>query len=583
MKQQIADYLSSALKQLCDRGDLPAAVLEEEIRVSVSRQPALGDFSCNLAMRLAKSLGRPPREIAQLVLDELPANQLIREFNIAGAGFMNFFVNRDASLSVIARILEQGSHYGKAAASGQSYQVEFVSANPTGPLHVGHGRGAAYGDCIARLLETAGHRVEREYYVNDAGRQMDILALSIWLRYLALCGQELFLPGKSYQGDYINRYATELRSRFVDALLLPVDQLRLDLPAETDQNGDQLLDLLISRMKLSLGADLYQEICHTGRDGILADIKSELCDFGIDFDRWFFESSLSDSAASEIIERLGNSGHTEERDGALWFLSSRFGDRKDRVLRRSNGQLTYFATDIAYHWNKLERGFDRVIDVWGADHHGYIERIKAALKALEIDPNRLEIRLVQLVSLRRGDRQIQMSTRKGEFVTLKELRDKVGDDAARFFYIFRRADQPTDFDIELAVAKNRDNPVYNLQYAHARLSGVLRQLREQDLSWERQIGLQALHLLDDKEVSELLMLLSSYPDTVRQAAASYAPWQVVNLLRELASSFHFWYDSYRILIDAPELRNARLCLAMAVREVLRNGLGILGINAPETM
>ena len=585
MKDHIAECLKEALQTLLRQGALPAETTVAEVRVERSRQPSLGDYSSNLALRLARGSGCSAPELAQQLLEAMPPSPHLRDGSVAGPGFLNFFVRTETRLAVIGEVLTAGEAYGRAEdSSGESIQVEFVSANPTGPLHVGHGRGAAYGDCVARLLEAAGHRVQREYYVNDAGRQMDILSLSLWLRYIQHCGDELPLPDGAYQGEYLSIHARSLLEAHGEHFRHHAATIGKVLAAKpADDSADQHLDSLIAELKRALGEEDYRLLANFGRDRILDDIRDELKDFGIEFDRWFAESSLAGEPTEQAIARLQAGGHTEQRDGALWFLSSRFGDRQDRVLRRSNGQLTYFASDVAYHFDKFQRGFDRVIDIWGADHHGYIERVRASIAALDLPPERLEVKLVQLVRLMRGSEPVQMSTRSGEFVTLRALRDEVGKDAARFFYIMRRVDQDTDFDLELALAQNRDNPVYHLQYAHARTSGVLRQLEENGLRWERDQGLAALEQLSGEQTEALAMRLGQYPDTVHSAAAERAPHLLANYLRELAAAFHPWYDQHRILVEDTALRDARLCLVMAVRQVLRNGLGLLGLSAPDRM
>lgn len=464
--------------------------------------------------------------------------------------------------------------------------VEFVSANPTGPLHVGHGRGAAYGAALANLLDVAGYRVHREYYVNDAGRQMDILATSIWLRYLELCGETLTFPANGYQGDYIWDIAANLHREHAGALQHPVSEVFKNLPLDADQGGDkeEYIDAVIAGCKQLLGEIAYRHVFHEGVEVILADIRRDLEQFGVVYDHWFSETSLTvpQNFVQKAIEQLRSRGHLYEQDGALWFRSTAFGDEKDRVIVRENGQVTYFASDIAYHLNKLERGFDLLINIWGADHHGYISRVKAAIAALGADPNCLTVLLVQFATLYRGQERLQMSTRSGEFVTLRELREDVGRDAARFFYVQRKSEQHLNFDLELAKSQSLDNPVYYIQYAHARTSSVLRRLAESQFVWTH--SSVTLQRLDTPQEQALIVSLSSYPEVIESAACAYEPHQLTYYLRDVAQHFHTCYDAHKILVeDDEELRNARLSLLVTTQQVLRNGLTIIGVSAPEVM
>ena len=464
-------------------------------------------------------------------------------------------------------------------------QVEFVSANPTGPLHVGHGRGAAYGDAVAKLLEATGWSVEREYYVNDAGRQMDILAVSVWLRYLELCGEPADFPEKGYQGDYVYDIAADLHRADGEAHRRPWSEVVAGLPPDGEgEAGERHMDALIGRARELLGPESWRRVHHIGREVILDLIRRDLEAFRVRYDRWFSARSLVASGAVErAIERLRAAGHAYEKDGALWFRASAFGDEKDRVLVRENGQPTYFASDVAYHLDKIERGFERLIDVWGADHHGYVPRLRAALAALGHDPDRLEVRLVQFAVLYRGGEKVQMSTRSGEFVTLRELREEVGTDAARFFYVLRSAEQHLDFDLDLAKSQSAENPVYYVQYAHARVCSVMRQLAERGLEHDRSRGLAALDRLAEPQELRLVRTLARWPEVVEAAAAARAPHQVAHYLRELANDFHVCYSAVPFLVEEPALRDARLALILAVRQTIANGLGLLGVSAPESM
>lgn len=585
MKQQIAQLLESALQTLQAQGTLPADIVPD-IQVENTRDKSHGDFATNLALMLAKPAKSNPRALAQQLCDALPASNAIDKTEIAGPGFINFFVNDSAIYSVIGDVLEAGEEFGRQSIdTANRVQVEFVSANPTGPLHVGHGRGAAYGATVADLLQAAGVNVEREYYVNDAGRQMNILAASVWLRYLEHQGATLAFPANGYQGEYIRDIAADLASRCGDRLVRTIDEVFADIPADEPAGGDKELhiDALIERAQTLLGND-YMQVFNAGLDAILADIREDLGEFGVDYQCWFSERSLTSSGdVDQALERLQQSGHLYEQDGNIWFRSTDYGDDKDRVVKRANGQTTYFASDIAYHMNKFERGFDKVINVWGADHHGYITRVKAAISALGYDPERLVVKLVQFAILYRGGERVQMSTRSGSFVTLRELRDEVGNDACRFFYVTRKADQHMDFDLDLAKSESKDNPVYYIQYAHARVCSVLRKLESEGMHWDQAAGLNALSRLDTEAERDLVTALSKYPETLQNAAHNFEPHVLANYLRELASDFHTYYNGHKMLIDDAELRNARITLSVAVRQVLANGLELLGVSAPEQM
>ena len=585
MKQQIAQLLESALQTLKEQDVIPADI-SPSIQVENTRDKAHGDFATNLAMMLAKPAKTNPRALAQQLCDALPESNVIDKTEIAGPGFINFFINDSAIYSVIGDVLEAGNEFGRQSVdTANRVQVEFVSANPTGPLHVGHGRGAAYGATVADLLQAAGVNVEREYYVNDAGRQMNILAASVWLRYLENQGATLTFPANGYQGEYIKDIAADLASRCGDSLVRTIDEVFADIPADEPAGGDKELhiDALIERAQALLGDD-YMQVFNAGLESILADIREDLGEFGVEYQCWFSERSLTSSGdVDQALERLQQSGHLYEKEGNLWFRSTDYGDDKDRVVKRANGQTTYFASDIAYHMNKFERGFDKVINVWGADHHGYITRVKAAISALGYDPERLVVKLVQFAILYRGGERVQMSTRSGSFVTLRELRDEVGNDACRFFYVTRKADQHMDFDLDLAKSESKDNPVYYIQYAHARVCSVLRKLESEGMSWDKAAGLAALERLDNEAERDLVTALGKYPETLQNSAHNFEPHVLANYLRDLASDFHTYYNGHKMLIDDAQLRNARITLSVAVRQVLANGLQLLGVSAPEQM
>ena len=586
MKTQIEALLKQALDALPE--DLvPTEARAVSIEVENTRDVSHGDFASNLAMRLAKTARQNPRKLAAALVGSLPRNAAIDKVEIAGAGFINFFVSQGAYHAEIEQVLEQGAAYGRSTqGAGKSVQVEFVSANPTGPLHVGHGRHAAYGATLANLLEAVGYRVTREYYINDSGRQMDILAASTWLRYLEHCGERFTFPANGYRGEYIAAIARELAAVEGTALKRDAAEVFKGLPPDEPQGGDKdiYVDALVARTRALIGDDAFRRVLDSALAGILADIRQDLAEFGVTFDCWFSERSLSDSGAIErAIETLTKNAHAYLKDGAWWFKSTDYGDEKDRVIVRENGVKTYFASDLAYVLNKLERGFDHLLYVWGADHHGYIVRLRAGLMALGGPADRFEVRLVQFVSLYRGGAKAQMSTRSGEFVTLRDLRKEVGNDAARLFYVMRSNDQHLDFDLELATARSNENPVYYIQYAHARVASVMRQLRERGIAHERAHGVASLARLTLPQELQLLKRVSAYPAIVNQSALQRAPHGLVHYLRDLANDFHSYYSAHQFIVDDVGLRDARMALALAAQTVIRNGLSLLGVAAPETM
>ncbi|HMZ76293.1 MAG TPA: arginine--tRNA ligase [Rhodocyclaceae bacterium] len=572
-KNLLADLLRAALVSVAPEQ------AETPILLDRPKQAGHGDFASNLALQLAKPLKRNPRDLAALLVAELPASPLVARVEVAGAGFINFTLASDAKTRVVRQVLEQGDAFGRGAKNGVKVQVEFVSANPTGPLHVGHGRGAAYGASLADVLAFAGFDVTREYYINDAGRQMDILALSTWLRYLDLFGIAIPFPPNAYQGDYVKDMAAQIREGHGDrfAKVSAADVLQ-GAPA-IDVDKETHLDALIANAKRLLGSD-YAWVHGFALTEQLGDGREDLEEFGVTFDKWFSERSLFDTGLVEkAVAELDARGHLYEQDGARWFRSTAFGDEKDRVVQRENGLFTYFASDIAYHANKYERGFDRIIDIWGADHHGYIPRVKGALQALGLPPEKLDVALVQFAVLYRDGQKAAMSTRSGEFVTLRELRNEVGNDACRFFYVLRKADQHLDFDLDLAKSQSNENPVYYIQYAHARVCSVLAQ-------WNGVVADLAdadLARLDGERELALCARLAAFPEGVQGAAADYAPHQIAFYLKDLAGDFHSYYNAERLLVDDEGLKLARLALAEAVRRVLASGLALLGVSAPQSM
>ena len=561
--------------------DIPA------IQIERTKDKAHGDFACNIAMMLARSVKKNPRQIASLLVENLLEADFITKVEIAGPGFINFTLSAETAQEVVKSVMEQGQEYGRSKlGEGRSVQVEFVSANPTGPLHVGHGRGAAYGSVVSSLLLAVGFDVHREYYVNDAGRQMDILATSVWLRYLEACGEKVAFPSNGYKGEYVLSIAKSLKDKHGRSLLKQTSTVYDAIPKDEPMGGDkeEHVDALIDKAKDLLGPDAYKKVFDAGLDQILGEIRKDLADFGTEYDEWFSERSLMESGMVEkAIAELKEAEMLYQQDGAWWFKSTAFGDEKDRVVVRDNGQTTYFASDIAYHLNKFQRGFDKVIDIWGSDHHGYIPRVKASLSAMKQKVDKLEVLLVQFAVLYRGSEKVAMSTRSGQFVTLRELREEVGIDAARFFYVLRSADQHMDFDLELAKSQSNDNPVYYVQYAHARVCSVFRQLSERGLAWDRRIGESNLGYLTQDHEQVLLSMLARYPEVVSSAAMGYTPHSLAHYLMDLARDFHTYYNAHQFIIEDQTLSQARLTLVAAVRQVIANGLLILGVSAPETM
>ena len=553
------------------------------IQVEATKDPAHGDFATNMALMMAKAAGMAPRDLAQRLVSALPQQAIFSQIEIAGPGFINFTVAPQQLSQIIPEILSAQSHYGHSDyGQGQAIHIEYVSANPTGPLHVGHGRGAAYGSCVANLLKAVGYRVHQEYYVNDAGRQMRILALSVWLRVLELQGQACPFPSNAYQGDYIKAIAQDWLAATPDWPELASTQFIIDTLADQEDNADASIDRLIDYAINELGLDAFEALKRFSFEAILTDIRQDLIEFGVCHDTWFYESELIDQGLlSASIDLLAEQGHVYQADGATWFRATTFGDDKDRVLVRENGQPTYFASDVAYHLHKYRQGYDQMVDVFGADHHGYIARIRAFLQGLGQDPERLKILLVQFAVLYRGKEKVSMSTRGGQFVTLRQLREEVGNDAARYFYVMRKPEQHVDFDLELAKSHSSDNPVYYIQYAHARICSVWRQCDEQGFSLpDGQVDFGAL---SSELEQRLIKHLVHYSRILLNAATEHAPHVFAHYLYELANQFHSYYNATKFLVPEDNLRHARLQLIAAVQHILANGLSLLGLSAPEKM
>lgn len=585
MKQYIQQLLKDAISNLQAQKKLPDN-LSIEIQIEQTRDIKHGDYASNLALMLAKTIKTNPRQLAELIINALPHSNKINKIEIAGAGFINFFVASTAHQEIVAEIIKQRDSFGKCnLGQGKKVILEFTSANPTGPLHVGHGRGAIFGATLADLLELAGYTVHREYYVNDAGRQISILTVSVWLRYLELHGMPITFPNNAYHGDYVKNIAQALSQQYQRQFIHHQSDVWHNIPLDGPDNAAELhIDALIVRAKELLGKD-YDTIHDFSVSSMLNNIKRDLGELGVYFNNWFSEQNelVAKGLIADGIEALKRHGYVYLENDALWFSSTKFGDEKDRVLIRANGEATYFASDVAYHLNKLQRGFDIIIDILGADHHGYIPRVRAAIEALGFNKENLYFPIVQFATLYRGKEKVIMSKRTGSFVTLRDLCEEIGKDAVRFFYSMRKADQHMDFDLELAKSKTNENPVYYVQYAHARICSVFRQLIEKGWSFDETSALQHVHLLDNEHEKSLLMHLSAYPEMIMNAAKHFEPHQIVNYLRLLANLFHSYYNAHQIIVPENNLRDARLSLINAVKQVLLNGLTLLGISAPETM
>lgn len=586
MKKAVEDLLAQALSSLL--GDLldDDAAIAAAVQLERTRDEKHGDFATNAAMILAKKAGMKPRDLADKICAALPSSPLIARTEIAGPGFINFHLSRTSLREQIVKILDQGDNYGRGTqGAGVRVNVEFVSANPTGPLHVGHGRHAAYGACVAALLDATGHDVHREYYVNDAGRQMDILTASVWLRYLQHVGEDVRFPSAGYPGDYVIDCAEELFRNVGENLRQPASKVQAGLPADApDGEGDAHIDALIARTRELLGTGHFERVHSAALHSILGDIKNDLQEFGVTVDEFFSERRLvDDKLVQHALTVLRDRDMLYEKDGATWFPATRFGDEKDRVVVRENGVMTYFASDIAYHLNKRERGFDLLLDILGADHHGYVARVRAGLEAMGQPGDSLEVRLVQFVALYKGGKKASMGKRSGSFVTLRELRNDIGNDAARFFYIIRSNDQHLDFDLGLAKSRSSENPIYYIQYAHARICSVFGKMAEMGLSYDRSRGLENLEALVEAREKTLVSALTRYPEVVELASANRAPQHLAFYLRDLANEFHTYYNQHKFLAEAAPLRDARLALTEATRHVICNGLAILGVSAPQSM
>lgn len=564
MKDHVAELISAALKTLTDNGVLPNDITPR-IMVDRTKDKSHGDLASNIAMTLAKAAKKPPREIAQLIIEALPTSTQLNKAEIAGPGFINFFLNEAAASAVISDILSQGKQYGRSnTGQGQKVQVEFVSANPTGPLHIGHGRGAAVGDSLCRLLEATGWDVTAEFYYNDAGQQINNLALSTQARCKGLGPDDSSWPEDGYRGGYIEELASSyMAGETVDA------KDKHTTGAADAEDLEAIRDFAVAYLRREQDQDLKA--------------------FGVDFDVYYLESSLyADGLVDDTVQQLIDSGHTYEKEGALWLKTTDFGDDKDRVMRKSEGGYTYFVPDVAYHINKWQRGFTRVINEQGADHHSTITRVRAGVQAvsqhnnLNIPKDWPDYVLHQMVMVMRGGEEVKISKRAGSYVTLQDLVEEVGRDATRYFLVARAATSQLTFDIDLAISQTNENPVYYIQYAHARVCSMIRKLADHGWTWSANERYDLSPLSQDSEKA-LMKRLSAYPELVEKAASQCEPHAIANYLVDLAGEFHSYYNSHKMLIDDEILRSARLSLSEAVRQVLNNGLDLLGISAPKAM
>ena len=585
MKNDLIRILKTVLKEIGKENGIDFS--NKKVSIQENKEKAHGDYASNLAMVIAKDLSKSPREVAEMITSLLPPEEWIERVNIAGPGFINFYLKKDTHNEILLRIDEGGKSFGtNNSGNGERVLIEYVSSNPTGPLHVGHGRGAAFGSVLSQLLRIVGYKVDEEYYVNDQGRQMNILTISTWLRYLQQNGQELEFSKKGYQGEYVEQLAKELLKEESTKYNLKENESDLQELLQS-QETEEDLDNLIKWGKSFLQEN-FEEIREFSLRAIMISIKEDLKLFGVNHNLWFNESSMYFNKVGlpdidKSIKLLDDSGFLYEKEEALWFKSTEFGDDKDRVVKRANGDNTYFASDISYHLDKYDRGYKRIINVWGADHHGYLPRVSAAMEALGKNQDMLEVVFIQFANLLRNGEKVSMSTRGGEFITLMELIEEVSSEAARFFYINRKADQHLDFDLDLAKSQTKDNPLYYIQYAHARICGVFETLKKEGRKLNQDLGLDNLDLLNlDKEI-EIQKMLLQYPEVISRAAEHSEPHLICYYLKDLSGLFHSYYNSERFLVDNDKLMNSRLFLLKGTKQVISNGLEILGIDAPQSM
>ena len=581
MKEKIQESLVKLLGDLYNNDEFN--IDNYVINIQDNKEKEHGDLASNIALILAKPLKRAPKEIASEIKDNFLTDEEIIKVDVAGPGFINFYLSKKSHGLVLKEIHNEKERFGKITANKEKVLIEYVSSNPTGPLHVGHGRGAVFGSVLSSLLKEAGFEVDEEYYVNDFGRQMNILAASLWIRYAQIFNSEIKMIKNGYQGEYLISIAESLKNIQSDDLYTKDKDIEALLNQEVADN-EELTDRILEAIKSKLG-DQFLDIKDFALKEILKLIKEDLLDFGVEHNKWFSESSLYEnkqnhnSKVDQAIKELKEKGFIYEKEGATWFKSTNFEDDKDRVLKRGNGEYTYFASDVAYHLDKYDRGYDRVINIWGSDHHGYLPRVKAAMEACGRNIDQLELVFIQFANLIRAGKKVTMSTRSGEFITLRELVEEVTAEAARFFYINRKADQHLDFDLDLAKDQSKDNPLYYIQYAHARICSVLRKSNVQ----EKELGLSEIGLLDSDKEIEIQKMLKQYPELIGRAALSSEPHLICYYLKDLAGIFHSYYNTEKFIVEDLKLMRARLLLLSGVKQVIQNGLSILGINAPQQM
>ena len=581
MKEKIKESLRSIIIDLY--GSSESIHDEFEISIQDNKEKQYGDLASNVALVLAKPLKRNPKEIAEEIKGKFITDKEIVKVDVAGPGFINFFLSKESHGAILRDISIQKDKFGKFESNNKKVLIEYVSSNPTGPLHVGHGRGAVFGSVLSRLLKEAGFQVDEEYYVNDFGRQMNILSASLWIRYAQIFDKNIKMLNNGYQGDYLIVIAQHLKKLRSDELFDDDDEIKSLLEYE-NEDAEKHTDEVIDSIKSKLN-DEFSYVRDFALKEILELIKEDLLEFGVDHNNWFSESTLYKSEPHDLskvdqsIDELSSKGFVYEKEGAIWFKSSELGDDKDRVLKRGNGEFTYFASDVAYHLDKYDRGYDRIINIWGSDHHGYLPRVKAAMEASEKNVEKLEVVFIQFANLIRAGKKVTMSTRSGEFITLKELIEEVTSEAARFFYINRKADQHLDFDLDLAKEQSKDNPLYYIQYAHARICSVLRKSKVQ----EEELTTSELGLLDSNKEIEIQKILKQYPPLIERAALASEPHLICYYLKDLASIFHSYYNTEKFIVEDQKLMNSRLFLLSGVKQVIYNGLTVLGINAPHEM
>ena len=580
MKEKIQEILKGIVDSLYGSFEIDTENLL--FNIQENKDKAHGDLASNIALVLAKPLNKNPKEIANEIKEEFITNKEIVKVDIAGPGFINFYLSKESHNKILLEIFSDKERFGKQKPNKETILIEYVSSNPTGPLHVGHGRGAVFGSVLASLLKEAGYEVDEEYYINDFGRQMNILAVSLWIRYAQIFNKKITMIESGYQGDYLVSIAKKLADTKSDKLYTVVKNAK-NLFRNDLEESEEFIDRIIDEIKDEIGED-FAYIKEFALKEILDLIEKDLFDFGVNHNKWFSESSLFDENSKtnqldKSIAELDGKGHVYSKDDAIWFRSTEFGDDKDRVLKRGNGEYTYFATDFAYHLNKYDRAYNKIINIWGSDHHGYFPRIRASMEACDRNIEKLEVVFIQFANLVRGGKRVSMSTRSGEFITLRELIDEVSSEAARFFYINRKSDQHLEFDLDLAKEQSKDNPLYYIQYAHARICSVLRKADSKPLNFKN----SKLELLDSDKEIEIQKMLKQYPDIISRAAEAREPHLLCYYLRDLASTFHSYYNSEKFLIDDEDLKNSRLFLLSGIKQVIYNGLSILGISAPQEM